>query len=161
MRLARWQPRCRRARDRAQLTGQSVRLAPMTYRAPVADIAFSLKHAAGFGPALEEGLYGDLAEDLVAAVLEEAGKFATDILGPLNQVGDRHGASLTEGVVTTAPGWKEAYRAWAQAGWNGLAAPAQWGGQDLPHAVNAACMEMWRSEERRVGKECRSRWSPY
>ncbi len=117
----------------------------MTYRAPVADIAFSLKHAAGFGPALEEGLYGDLAEDLVAAVLEEAGKFATDILGPLNQVGDRHGASLTDGVVTTAPGWKEAYRAWAQAGWNGLAAPAQWGGQDLPHAVNAACMEMWSS----------------
>src|SRR6266849_4978421 len=117
----------------------------MTYRAPVADIAFALKHAAGFGPALAEGLYGDLAEDLVAAVLEEAGKFATDILGPLNTVGDRHGASLADGVVTTAPGWKEAYRAWAQAGWNGLAAPAQWGGQELPHAVNVACMEMWNS----------------
>src|SRR5712691_2548034 len=145
MRLARWQPGCRRAWDRAQLSGQSVRLAPMTYRAPVADIAFSLKHAAGFGPALAEGLYGDLAEDLVAAVLEEAGKFATDILGPLNTVGDRHGASLADGVVTTAPGWKEAYRAWAQAGWNGLAAPAQWGGQELPHAVNAACIEMWNS----------------
>src|SRR5499427_8287102 len=117
----------------------------MTYRAPVADIAFSLEHAAGFGPALAEGLYGDLAEDLVAAVLEEAGKFATDILGPLNQVGDRHGASLKDGVVTTAPGWKEAYRAWAQAGWNGLAAPAEWGGQELPHALNAACIEMWSS----------------
>src|SRR5262249_10203553 len=120
-------------------------LAPMTYRAPVADIAFSLKHAAGFGPALEEGLYGDLAEDLVAAVLEEAGKFATDILGPLNQVGDRHGASLKDGVVTTAPGWKEASRAWTAAGWNAVAAPTQWGGQELPHAVNAACIEMWSS----------------
>jgi acyl-CoA dehydrogenase len=117
----------------------------MTYRAPVADIAFALDHAAGFGPALAEGLYGDLAPDVVQAVLEEAGKFASDILAPLNAVGDRHGAAFKDGAVTTAPGWKEAYRAWAQAGWNGLAAPAQWGGQELPHAVNAACIEMWNS----------------
>jgi alkylation response protein AidB-like acyl-CoA dehydrogenase len=117
----------------------------MTYRAPVADIAFALDNAAGFGPALAEGLYGDLTPDVVAAVLEEAGKFATDILAPLNPVGDRHGAAFKDGAVTTAPGWKEAYRAWAQAGWNGLAAPAKWGGQELPHAVNAACIEMWNS----------------
>jgi acyl-CoA dehydrogenase len=117
----------------------------MTYRAPVADIAFALDHAAGFGPALAEGLYGDLAPDVVQAVLEEAGKFASDILAPLNAVGDRHGAAFEDGAVTTAPGWKEAYRAWAQAGWNGLAAPAQWGGQELPHAINAACIEMWNS----------------
>ena len=50
-----------------------------------------------------------------------------------------------DGAVTTAPGWKEAYRAWAAAGWNGLAAPAEWGGQDLPQAVNVACLEMWNS----------------
>ena len=117
----------------------------MTYRAPVADIAFALKNAAGFGPALAEGLYGDLSEDVVDAVLEEAGKFAGDILAPLNAPGDRHGALFEDGAVTTAPGWKDAYRAWAQAGWNGLAAPAQWGGQELPHAVNAACVEMWNS----------------
>ena len=117
----------------------------MTYRAPVADIAFALKNAAGFGPALAEGLYGDLGEDVVEAVLEEAGKFATDILAPLNSVGDRQGATFKDGAVTTAPGWKEAYRAWSAAGWNGLAAPAQWGGQELPHAINAACIEMWNS----------------
>ncbi len=117
----------------------------MTYRAPVADIAFALKHGAGFGPALAEGLYGDLGEDTVDAVLEEAGKFATDILGPLNTVGDRHGTPFKDGAVTTPPGWKEAYHAWSQAGWNGLAAPAQWGGQQLPHALNAACIEMWNS----------------
>ena len=52
----------------------------MTYRAPVADIAFTLKHAAGFAPALAEGLYGDLGEDVVDAVLAEAGRFATDVL---------------------------------------------------------------------------------
>ena len=117
----------------------------MTYRAPVDDIAFALRHAAGLGPALAEGLYGDLSDDVIQAVLEEAGKFATDVLAPLNPIGDRYGTPFKDGIVTTAPGWKEAYRAWAQAGWNGLAAPAQWGGQDLPQAVNAACIEMWNS----------------
>jgi len=117
----------------------------MTYRAPVADIAFALKHATGFAPALAQGLYGDLAEDLVDAVLGEAGRFATDVLAPLNVIGDRHGTPFRDGTVTTPPGWRQAYRDWAAAGWNGLAAPSQWGGQELPQAINAACLEMWNS----------------
>ena len=88
----------------------------MTYRAPVADIAFTLKHAGGFKRALEEGLYGDLTEDLVDAVLEEAGKFATDVIAPLNRVGDAHGTQFKDGAVTMPPGWKEAYTDWAAAG---------------------------------------------
>ena len=63
----------------------------MTYRAPVADIAFALEHASGFGPALAEGLYGELSQDVVQAVLEEAGRFAGDVLAPLNVPGDRSG----------------------------------------------------------------------
>jgi acyl-CoA dehydrogenase len=117
----------------------------MTYRAPVADISFTLNNGADFARALADGLYGDLSSDVVEAVLTEAGKFATDVLAPLNTVGDREGARFKDGAVTTAAGWKEAYHAWAQAGWNALAAPAQWGGQDLPHALNAACLEMWNS----------------
>ena len=117
----------------------------MSYQAPVAEIAFTLKHSAGFSAALGSGLYGDLAEDVVDAVLLEAGRFATDIIAPLNAIGDRHGTPFKDGNVATPPGWREAYHTWAQAGWNGLAAPAQWGGQDLPHAVNAACIEMWNS----------------
>src|SRR4051794_12155892 len=117
----------------------------MTYRAPVDDIAFALRNAAGLGPALADGLYGDLRDDVIQAVLEQAGKFATDVLAPLNTIGDRYGTPFKDGIVTTPPGWKETYRAWAQAGWNGLAAPAQWGGQELPQAVNAACIEMWNS----------------
>jgi 3-(methylsulfanyl)propanoyl-CoA dehydrogenase len=117
----------------------------MTYRAPVADIAFALKHASGFSAALADGLYGDLDEATVDAVLEEAGKFASDVIAPLNSVGDKFGTPFKDGQVTTPPGWKEAYTAWAAAGWNGLAAPAQWGGQELPHALNAACLEMWNS----------------
>ena len=115
----------------------------MTYQAPVADIAFALRHSAGFSAALGEGLFGELAEDVVEAVLAEAGKFASDIIAPLNAPGDRAGTLFKDGAVTMPPGWREAYHAWAQAGWNGLAAPTQWGGQDLPHAVNSACIEMW------------------
>jgi len=123
----------------------------MTYRAPVADIAFTLKHSAGMRRALEDGLYGDLTEDLVDAVLEEAGKFASTVIAPLNSIGDKHGTPLQDGNVTMPPGWKEAYGAWAQGGWNGLVASADWGGQGLPHALNAACIEMWNSASMAFG----------
>ena len=123
----------------------------MAYRAPVADIAFALKHASGFAAALAQGLYGELDEATVDAVLEEAGKFASDVIAPLNAVGDKFGTPFKDGAVTTPPGWKEAYTAWAAAGWNGLASPAQWGGQELPHAINAACLEMWNSASMAFG----------
>jgi acyl-CoA dehydrogenase len=123
----------------------------MSYRAPVADIAFSLKHAAGLKTALAEGLYGDLDEQTVDSVLAEAGRFATDIIAPLNAVGDKFGTPFKNGTVTTPPGWKDAYTTWAAAGWNGLAAPASWGGQELPQAVNAACIEMWNSASMAFG----------
>ncbi len=120
----------------------------MTYRAPVADIAFALKHGAGLAQALAGT---ELGADGVDAVLEEAGRFATDIIAPLNVPGDRHGTPFKDGAVTMPPGWKDAYRAWAKAGWNGLASPSQWGGQALPHALNAACIEMWNSASMAFG----------
>jgi acyl-CoA dehydrogenase len=123
----------------------------MSYRAPVADIAFSLKYAAGLKAALGEGLYGDLDEQTVDSVLVEAGRFASDVIAPLNSVGDKFGAPFKNGTVTTPPGWKDAYATWAAAGWNGLAAPADWGGQELPQAVNAACIEMWNSASMAFG----------
>jgi alkylation response protein AidB-like acyl-CoA dehydrogenase len=117
----------------------------MAFRAPVDDIAFALTHSAGMGRALADGLYGDLGADDVRAVLEEAGRFATDILAPLNRLGDQHGAVLKDGHVILPPGWKEAYTAWSAAGWGSVAAPERWGGQGLPRALNAACIEMWNS----------------
>src|SRR5581483_8290452 len=101
----------------------------MTYRAPVDDIAFTLKHAAGFSEAMAQGLYGDLGEDVVDAVLAEAGRFAGDMIAPLNRIGDQHGTAFKDGVVSMPPGWKDAYTAWARAGWNGLAALEEFGGQ--------------------------------
>src|SRR5882757_1522807 len=121
----------------------------MTYRAPVADIAFTLKHGGGLAATLAQG--GALAADDVDAVLEEAGKFATEIIAPLNAVGDRFGTPFKDGTVTTPPGWKEAYRGWAQAGWNAVSLPEAFGGQALPHALNAACIEMWNSASMAFG----------
>jgi alkylation response protein AidB-like acyl-CoA dehydrogenase len=115
------------------------------YRAPVADIAFTLKNSGGFAAAQAEGIYEDVGDDLLEAVLTEAGKFAADVIAPLNRPGDQRGSVFKDGAVTMPPGWKEAYTAWAAAGWNGLAGPAQWGGQGLPWALNAACLEMWNS----------------
>jgi alkylation response protein AidB-like acyl-CoA dehydrogenase len=123
----------------------------MTYRAPVSDIAFALKHAAGMRSAIADGIYGDLDEETIDSVLEEAGKFAADVIAPLNRVGDKFGTPFKDGNVTTPPGWKEAYTSWAAAGWNGLASPADFGGQELPHAVNAACVEMWNAASMAFG----------
>jgi len=123
----------------------------MTYRAPVSDITFALKHAAGVKEALAEGLYGDLDEATIDSVLEEAGRFASDVIAPLNRVGDQFGTPFKDGSVTTPPGWKQAYTDWAAAGWNGLASPADFGGQELPHAVNAACIEMWNAASMAFG----------
>jgi acyl-CoA dehydrogenase len=117
----------------------------MTYRAPVAEIAFTMRHVAGLDRAIAEGLHGDLTPDLAQAILEEAGRFATDVIAPLNRLGDRHGTPLRNGEVTMPPGWKDVYRAWTEAGWNALAGPAEYGGQGLPVLLNAGCVEMWNA----------------
>jgi acyl-CoA dehydrogenase len=115
----------------------------MTYRAPINDMLLSLNHGAGLKAAVEAGHYGDFDADIAAAVLEEAGKFATDVLAPLNKVGDEHGIKLDDGKVTTAPGWPDAYKRWTEGGWNAVSGPEDFGGQGLPIAINAACTEIW------------------
>ena len=108
----------------------------MAFCAPVSDIAFALKHGAGFTS-------DQLGADDVDAILSEAGRFASDVIAPLNAIGDKHGTPFKDGCITMPPGWKEAYQAWWQGGWNAVSAPAAFGGQALPHALNAACIEMW------------------
>src|ERR1700759_4986256 len=126
-------------RRRNSLSGSDA----MTYRAPINDMLLALNHGAGLKAAVEAGHYGDFDGDITAAVLEEAGKFASDALAPLNRIGDEPGIKLDKGVFTPAPGWPDAYQRWAAAGWNAVSGPEAFGGQGLPLAVNAACTEIW------------------
>jgi acyl-CoA dehydrogenase len=87
----------------------------------------------------------DASPDVVDAILEEAGKFANGVLAPLNRAGDTIGAKWDNGVVTTVPGWKDAYTQFAEAGWTALACEPEFGGQGLPKLVSTAVMEMWKS----------------
>ncbi|RWO93417.1 acyl-CoA dehydrogenase [Mesorhizobium sp.] len=115
------------------------------YRAPVEEIAFTLKHVAGLKPALDAGTFGDLGEDLVDAILAEAGRFASEEVAPLYKIGDEQGAVLSGAAVTMPPGWKELYRRWNDGGWNALSAPEEFGGQALPTMLGVAALEMWNS----------------
>jgi butyryl-CoA dehydrogenase len=115
----------------------------MTYRAPVNEMLFMMRHVGRLDGAIRDGIYPDLSIDVVRDILEEAARFSGQVLAPLNRTGDRDGAQLRDGVVTTAPGFKQAYQAWVAAGWNALAGPAEYGGQELPQLLNAGCFEMW------------------
>ena len=117
----------------------------MTFRAPVDDLLFVMTHGAGLGKGLEEGVYQDLADGFAATLLGEAGKFAEQVLAPINRAGDQQGASLANGVVTTSPGWTRAYGHWREGGWNGICAPADFGGMGLPHLMQSACLDMWNA----------------
>ena len=112
----------------------------MPFRAPVEDLRFALE-VAGLPEVVAAG-YPDADPETVAAVLEAAGAFATDVLAPLNRSGDVAGARFENGRVFAAPGFAQAYRAYADGGWTSLAAAPAHGGQGLPKAVSIAAFEM-------------------
>jgi acyl-CoA dehydrogenase len=115
-----------------------------TYHAPLNDINFVLNELAGLEQISKLPGYQDAAPDTVAAILEQAGKFASEVLDPLNVVGDREGARLTDGgTVKTPTGFKEAYQQFIANGWNGLTKNPDFGGQGLPQVVSTAVEEMW------------------
>jgi acyl-CoA dehydrogenase len=117
----------------------------MSYEAPVDDILHALKSAAGLDDLIARGLLGGVDEDTIRAVIEEAGKFGAEVLDPLNAPGDRAGSRLVDGKVVTPAGWKEAYQQFAAGGWGALAAPEEWGGQNLPQVVATAAGEIWNA----------------
>ncbi|WP_417685205.1 acyl-CoA dehydrogenase [Roseibium sp.] len=115
------------------------------YRAPTDEIAFTLKEVCGLSDLQKTDAHADLGDDLVSAILSEAGRFAAEEIAPMNAVADKHGTPFKDGTVTTPPGWKELYHSWIEGGWNGLSAPVDAGGQGLPTMLSAAAMEMWNS----------------
>ncbi len=112
------------------------------YQAPLRDMRFVLNEVLDAAqlstlPGLENA-----TPDVVDAVLEEAGKLCAGVIGPLNVSGDQQGSRVEDGKVTTPDGWKEAYRAFVDGGWNGLAFSEDIGGQGLPFTVGLAVNEM-------------------
>ncbi|MGA7327004.1 MAG: acyl-CoA dehydrogenase [Rhodomicrobium sp.] len=123
----------------------------MTYRAPVADIAFTLNHIAEFPKLIDRGLFEDLDMDTTTAILEEAARFANEELAPTNRAGDEQGARLVNGEVVMPEGFTEAYRKWVQGGWGSVAIPRAFGGQGLPLALSMAITEMWNGANMAFG----------
>ncbi len=118
----------------------------MSYQAPVKDMLFNIQHLAGLETLTEQiPAFADFGLDTAAAVLEECAKLTQDVIAPLNFEGDKNPSSWKDGVVTTTPGFKQAFKAYAEGGWQGLVHPAEFGGQGAPKTIAAACNEMLQS----------------
>jgi alkylation response protein AidB-like acyl-CoA dehydrogenase len=113
-----------------------------TYNAPLRDMRFVLHELHGLDKLNAYPKYADFTPDVVDSVLEEAAKIATEVLLPLNAVGDLEGCHLENGVVRTPKGFKEAYKLFREGGWASLGSDPQWGGQGLPESVNKLVEEM-------------------
>ena len=117
-----------------------------TYHAPLADMQFVLNELAGLSQVAALPGFEDATPDTVTAILEEASRFATEVLDPLNASGDREGSKLLpDGTVKTPAGFKSAYQQYSENGWNGLTKPTKFGGQNLPQLVATPVEEMWHA----------------
>jgi 3-(methylthio)propanoyl-CoA dehydrogenase len=117
----------------------------MTYRAPVNDMLFCMKELAGLEQVAALPGFEEAGIETARAVLEECAKFNEGVVAPLNVVGDTNPSSWKDGVVTTTPGFKQAFSQFGKGGWQGLQHPAAFGGQNLPKTIGAACIEMLNS----------------
>ena len=117
----------------------------MSYTAPIKDMLFTMEHLARLDEIAQIPGFEDAGMDTAQAVLEECAKFNEGVLAPLNWEGDKNPSSWKNGVVTAAPGFKEAFKQFIEGGWQGLQHPAHFGGQGLPKTIGAACIEMVNS----------------
>jgi len=108
----------------------------MAYKAPVRDLSFILNEVLEIDRYTNQPGFADASPDLIAQILEEGGKFAEEVIAPINWTGDKQGCTIDDGVVTTPKGWKEAYHQMVEAGWTSLAADPKYGGQGLPAVVS-------------------------
>jgi alkylation response protein AidB-like acyl-CoA dehydrogenase len=116
-----------------------------SYVAPLKDMRFVLNELAGLAEVAKLPGYQEASPETVDAILEEASKFASKVLDPINYSGDQEGSVWNDGAVRTPKGFKEAYKQFVEGGWNALPFEAEWGGQSLPKLVSTPVMEMWKS----------------
>ena len=117
----------------------------MTYKAPLKDMLFNIQHIANIEEVAKIPGFEDAGFETAQAVLEECAKFNEGVLSPLNWAGDQNPSTFKAGVVTTTPGFKDAFKQYVEGGWQGLQHPADYGGQGLPKTIGAACGEMLNS----------------
>ncbi|MFL9867019.1 acyl-CoA dehydrogenase [Paraburkholderia fungorum] len=117
----------------------------MSYSAPIKDMLFVMKELAGLDDVGRLPGFEEATPETAQAVLEEAGKLASQVWAPLNVVGDRQPAQWSEGRVSATPGFREAFRQFVEGGWQGLTHPVEYGGQGLPKLVSAPCLEMQKA----------------
>jgi 3-(methylthio)propanoyl-CoA dehydrogenase len=117
----------------------------MSYKAPLKDMLFDIRYLAGIDEIAKMPGFEEAGFETAQAVLEECAKFNEGVVAPLNVEGDRNPSSWKDGKVTTTPGFKEAFKQYAEGGWQGLQHPQDFGGQGLPKAIGAACGEMLNS----------------
>ncbi|MGQ0752217.1 MAG: acyl-CoA dehydrogenase [Betaproteobacteria bacterium] len=115
------------------------------YTAPLQDMHFAINQLAGLAEVTAMPQYGEINAELVAAVLDEAARFAQEVLEPLNRSGDQQGAQFADGKVKAADGFAKAYQQFVAGGWNALGGHADFGGQNLPHVVSMPVQEIWNS----------------
>lgn len=117
----------------------------MTYAAPIKDMLFDMEHLAQIDQVAQIPGFEDAGLETAQAVLEECAKLCEGVVAPLNVPGDVNPSSFKDGVVTTTPGFIDAFKQYAEGGWQGLQHPTDFGGQGLPKTIGAACIEMLNS----------------
>ena len=115
------------------------------YAAPLREMQFAMKELGGLDAVLAQPGNEEFNGELVEAILEEASKFAANVLAPINAQGDTQGCRWNDGTVTTADGFRQAYASFCETGWNGMPAGTEFGGQGLPTLVSTAVLEMWKA----------------
>jgi len=116
-----------------------------SYQAPLKDMLFCMQHLAGLEEVAKLPGFEDAGLETAQAVLEECAKLNEGVVAPLNWTGDQQPSSWKDGIVTTTPGFKDAFRQFTEGGWQGLQHPVEFGGQGLPKTIGAACIEMINS----------------
>src|SRR6201996_9582103 len=117
----------------------------MSYSAPVKDMLFVMKELADIDSIAALPGHEDASFDTAQAVVEEAARFCGEVIAPLNVAGDRNPSAWANGEVTTTPGFKDAFRQFAEGGWQGVIHPGDFGGQGLPKLIATPCIEALNS----------------
>ena len=117
----------------------------MSYTAPLKDMLFNIEHLARIDQIAKIPGFEDAGLETAQAVLEECARLNAEVIAPLNWEGDKNPSSHSGTSVTTTPGFREAYKQFAEGGWQSLQHPADYGGQGLPKTIGAACGEMLNS----------------